>query len=75
MLFLGLFENFIAKCDTHTTKEFDEFTNNYYKVWQEILQSMPGITKWNRIYHKVWEVLKSVTRGYYKEWQLLQSET
>ena len=32
---------------------FHEFQNNYYKVWQKLLQSVTGITKWDRIYYKV----------------------
>ena len=34
---------------------------------------MAGITKWHRIYNKVWQVLQSAAGGYYKVWHMLKS--
>ena len=45
------------------------------KYDRNLLQSVTGITKCDKIYYKVWQVLQSVTEIYYKVWQVLQSVT
>ena len=44
-----------------TNRNFHDFQINYYKVWQNWLYSVTGITKCDKIYYKVWQVLQSVT--------------
>ena len=56
----------------------ERFTN--FKIivtkWaKKLLQSATGITNQGKIYLKLWQVLQSVTRDYYKVCQVLPSVT
>ena len=51
------------------------------KCDKNLLQSVTGITRWDRVYYEVWQVWQSVakcsTKGYryYNVWHLLENET
>ena len=68
---MTLSKTFFTSCDKQWKSH--EFKNNYYKVWQKLLQSVTGITESGRIYYKVRQLLQSVKGGYCKVWQVLQS--
>ena len=47
-------------------RKIHEFQINFYKVLRKLLQSATGITKLDKIYWTVLQVLQSVTRSYYE---------
>ena len=75
IFFLGLGKIFVTKYDKQ-----EKITQLYFKIViakcdKELLQCVTGIIRWDRIYYKVWQLLKCVIKGYCRVWQILQSVT
>ena len=45
------------------------------KCDKNLLQSVTGITRWDRVYYEVWQVWQSVAKCFYKGLQVLQCVT
>ena len=75
IFFLGLGKIFVTKYDKQ-----EKITQLYFKIViakcdKELLQCVTGIIRWDRIYYKVWQLLKCAIKGYCRVWQILQSVT